>query len=145
MGRAVLVGVFVVDNRLEVAIPQDATSTNSEAEVPVPEPVKVPETKAEEPTVPEVTAKEIADEVLLAARCYGYLKRAVRFLLDYNLSRRLIAASPHGARRLNHGFDSDSDYESNNEWRHEAVTESGGKRKEKTPRELFIKSQSRRN
>ncbi|KAI8299376.1 hypothetical protein K4K59_002241 [Colletotrichum sp. SAR11_240] len=53
----------VVDNRLEVAIFQDTTSSNSEAEVPVPEPVKVPETKAEEPTVPEVTAKEIADEV----------------------------------------------------------------------------------
>ncbi|KAJ5017231.1 Pre-mRNA-splicing factor SPP2 [Colletotrichum sp. SAR 10_99] len=60
-------------------------------------------------------------------------------------SRRLIAASPQGARRLNHGFDSDSDYESNNEWRHEAITDSGGKRKEKTPRELVIKSQSRRN
>ncbi|KAJ4997776.1 Pre-mRNA-splicing factor SPP2 [Colletotrichum sp. SAR 10_66] len=55
-------------------------------------------------------------------------------------SRRLIAASPQGARRLNHGFDSDSDYESNNEWRHEVITDSGDKRKEKTPRELVIKS-----
>ncbi|KAK2732055.1 NTF2 and RRM domain-containing protein [Colletotrichum kahawae] len=54
----------VVDKRLEeVAVPQDAASSNGDAEAPAPEPVKAPETKVEEPTVdPEVTAKEIAEE-----------------------------------------------------------------------------------
>uniref|UniRef100_L2FXT8 Ntf2 and rrm domain-containing protein n=1 Tax=Colletotrichum fructicola (strain Nara gc5) TaxID=1213859 RepID=L2FXT8_COLFN len=47
----------------EVAVPQDAASSNGDVEAPAPEPVKAPETKVEEPTVdPEVTAKEIAEE-----------------------------------------------------------------------------------
>ncbi|CAI0653076.1 unnamed protein product, partial [Colletotrichum noveboracense] len=54
----------VVDKRLEeVAVPQDAASSNGDVEAPAPEPVKAPETKVEVPTVdPEVTAKEIAEE-----------------------------------------------------------------------------------
>ncbi|KAL0930888.1 NTF2 and RRM domain-containing protein [Colletotrichum truncatum] len=54
----------VVDKKLEeVSAPQDAASSNGDAEVAAPEPVKAAEPKVEAPTVdPEATAKEIAEE-----------------------------------------------------------------------------------
>ncbi|KAH0420747.1 hypothetical protein CcaCcLH18_13838 [Colletotrichum camelliae] len=56
----------VIGNRLEkVTVLQNNASSNGDAELPASKPVKLPETKFEEPTVdpdPEFTAKKIAEE-----------------------------------------------------------------------------------